>query len=249
MRAAAIIAALGLAGLTAGCDAPRADRPAIKPANLLVAATDREGQLTRARVSTKSGHLLILEPDGSLTEMAVDSDAGRDAFSLTEADLALLGVNLSLDLSHLPPSSMPATAARTQSAQQRALEEFAARTRPLLPDVPAGLPPETFIGAEIRPLGGADGARDDMVAVTANLAPGVDVDVAFAYATCALAGWAETNKAGYARHIRSLSNRSGGGVRIEAIFTLSDGAKPMGLRVMETEDTLRGCADRGIPRA
>jgi len=246
-----ILIALGAGSMLAACGATggQPGRPATKPAMLGVHAIDSQGQPTRARVSTKSGELLILEPDGSVTQLAVDSNGARDAFAVTDADLAGLGVNLSLDLSDLPAAMVvPAARSRRLTAQERALEAFAARSQPLLPMAPAGLAPEKFAGAEVRELGqGSDGTR--MVSVRANLAPGLDAETAFAYATCALADWAETNRAGYARHVRSLPVRAGGKVGIESVFTLSKGPRPMGLRVMEPKDTLRACARLGIPRA
>ena len=239
--------ALGGCLLLAACAGQGDGRPAAKPEMLGVHAIDKQGQLTRASVSTKSGELLILEPDGTVTQMPVDSDGARDAFALTEADLAGLGVNLSLDLSDLP-AALALPAERPPTAQERALAEFAARTRPLLPKAPPGLPPEAFRGAAVSDLGrGEDGAR--MVSVRADLAPGVDADVAFAYATCALAEWAEANEAGYARHVRSLPVRARNTGGIESVFTLSKGPQPLGLRVMEPGDTLRACARLGIPRA
>ena len=63
-----------------------------------------------------------------------------------------------------------------------------------------------------------------------------------------LAGWAKGKDRGYARHIRTLSDKRGGKLLVGSVFTLS-GDKPMGLRVMETRDTLRECKDRGIPAA
>lgn len=246
-----ILIALGAGCLLAACGVsgdPQA-RPAAKPATLGVHAIDSQGQPTHARVSTKSGELLILEPDGSVTQMPVDSNGARDAFAVTDADLAGLGVNLSLDLSHLPAAMrVPSARGRTLTAQERALAAFAARSRPLLPVAPEGLAPEVFAGAAVRDLGqGADGTR--MVSVRADLAPGLDAGVAFAYATCALAEWVDANDAGYARHVRSLPLRQGGKTGIESVFTLSRGARPMGLRVLEAGDTLRACARLGIPRA
>jgi hypothetical protein len=84
--------------------------------------------------------------------------------------------------------------------------------------------------------------------VTANLKPGVDADLAFAYATCALAGWAKGTGRDYARHIRTLQDKRRGKLVIGSVFTLSE-TRPMGLKVMETNDTLRACKDRGIPAA
>jgi hypothetical protein len=56
------------------------------------------------------------------------------------------------------------------------------------------------------------------------------------------------NGEAYGRHVRTLQDTRDGKLTIRAAFTLSD-QKPMGLRVMETEDTLRECKARGIPAA
>lgn len=251
MRAFQAVGVLISCGVLAACSsAPKEHRPLEKPQVLGVHATDRQGQLTRASVSTKSGELVILEPDGSISTMAVDSDTGRDAFSLTDSDLASLGINLSLDLSHLPDSSRSgfAAAQRKLTAQQRALEVFAARTQPFLPIIRKEPDPENYLAALVQPLD-EDGSGDKLVSVTANLVAGVDADEAFAYASCALADWAVTNKAGYARHIRTVSDKGNGKVRIESIYTLSNGSRPLGLQVMTPEDTLHACEERGIPRA
>lgn len=260
MRAAsgisAAVCALTAAGLLAGCGPSDPMRPAAKPDSLSAHATDKQGQLTRARVSTKSGEILILEPDGSLTQLALDSPAGRDAFALTEADLAALGVNLSLDLSHLPVPPGP-SATPQRSAQQRALDEFAARSRPLLPQLRGTISEKSFLGAGVTRLdnggqaamaAGENGAAG-LVAVNAELATGVDAETAFAYATCVMADWAGANEVSYARHVRSLSRRAAGRTRIDAVFTLTQGPRPMGLQVLEPEETLRACAQAGIPHA
>lgn len=242
------VAVLGFGGLLAACAPHATHRPMAKPHMLKVHATDQHGQLTQGRVSTKSGELLILEPDGSVTQLALDSPSGRDAFALTEADLTALGVNLSLDLSHLPAG--PATGgAKPPTAQQRALDAFAARSLPMLPELAANLPENSYLGAKVAQFDKADSAENRLVAVQADLVAGVDAETGFAYATCALADWAEANGIGYARHVRSLSRRSGGKTRIDAVFTLSQDSRPMGLRVMEPKETLRACAQAGIPRA
>ena len=72
--------------------------------------------------------------------------------------------------------------------------------------------------------------------------------MAFAYATCALAGWAKGQNKPFGRHIRTLQERRDGKLVVGSVFTLSD-TRPMGLRVMETQDTLRACRDSGIPAA
>ena len=257
-----LIAAAALVGL-AGCEpvppsaAPSmglATPPQGKPAAVGVKIVDRSAagtRLSRARVSTKSGDILILEPDGSVTEVALDSAAGRDAFEVTESELAALEVNLGLDLSPADIANFDIVAPeprRLPTAQEKALEAFAARTQPALPNLPAGFvaEPADFIGARVDPVPGD--RKGELVEVTANLKAGVDAEVAFAYATCALAGWAKSQGKDFGRHIRTLQNKRNGKLLVGSVFTLSD-SKPMGLRVMETDDTLRSCKDRGIPAA
>ena len=246
----ALIAALAAVLALPGCDGRNpegeAARPKPKPAVLTAAAARPDAQggaaLTRARVSTKSGEILILEPDGSVSTMQLDSPGGRDAFAVAEADLAALHRG--------EPLALGGTGGRAgrQTAQDRALEEFAARSQPALPAWKPGtvVDPADFLGVKVASLS-PDG-RGDLVEVTANLREGVDADLAFSYATCALAGWARDNRATYARHIRTLQDKRNGKLLIGAAFTLS-GDRPLGLRVMETNETLRACRDRGIPAA
>lgn len=250
-----LIAAAALAGCTAAPESMGlATPPKAKPEAVGVKIVDRSAagtKLTRARVSTKSGDILILEPDGSVTEVSLDSPAGRDAFEVTEAELAELEINLGLELSPADIANFDVVSPeprRLPTAQQKALEEFAARTRPALPQFPAGFRanPEDFISVRVDRVAGD--RKGDLVEVTASLKAGVDAEVAFAYATCALAGWAEAQGKDYGRHIRTVQNKRRGQLLIGSVFTLSD-KQPMGLRVMETEDTLRSCKDRGIPAA
>lgn len=228
--------------------------PRAKPDEVKVKIVDRSiagTKLSRARVSTKSGDILILEHDGSVTEVALDSPAGQEAFQVTEAELEALNVNLGLKLKPADVANFDVVAPekpRLPTAQEKALEEFAARTRPALPAFPKGFKadPQDFVAARVQPLAGD--RRGDLVEVRANLRPGVDADVAFAYATCALAGWAKGQNKPFGRHIRTLQERRDGKLVVGSVFTLSD-TRPMGLRVMETQDTLRACRDSGIPAA
>lgn len=247
-------AALVAVVMLAGCFADTGDdgRPRAKPETVTarIATPNRakgEAPLTLARISTKSGEILILEPDGSVTSMDLDSPAGRDAFEVSEADLLALNANLDLDLSGVVAPAA-ARKPRQKTAQEKALEEFARRTQPALPDWKAGtaVAPEDFIGSKVVTLNA--GKQGDLVEVTANLREGVDADIAFSYATCALAGWAKAEGAKYGRHIRTLQDTRDGKLLIGAAFTISDD-KPLGLRVMETKETLRECKARGIPAA
>ena len=246
-----VIAALAGAAMLSGCahGAGGDGRPKPKPETMTArvatpGAAPGEAALTLARISTKSGEILILEPDGQVTTMALDSPQGRDAFAVTEAELMALNTNLDLDLGGIAADDLPPR----QTAQQKALEEFAARTQPALPawDHRAKIDPQDFLGASVASLDpqGLSG----LVEVRAILRKGVDADIAFSYATCALAGWGSRNGAPYGRHVRTLQDSRNGKLMIGAAFTLSE-QKPMGLRVMETEDTLRECKARGIPAA
>lgn len=244
------VAALAGIAVLAGCGGDEVDnRPRPKPETMTArvvtpGAAKGRAPLTLARISTKSGEILILEPDGSVTTMALDSPEGRDAFALSEADLMALNANLDLDLGAGVGRDLPPR----QTAQDKAIEAFAARTQPALPAWAAGteVDPRDFMGARVASLG--TGGASDLVEVTANLREGVDADIAFSYATCALAGWAKRNGEAYGRHVRTLQDTRDGKLLIGAAFTLSD-KKPMGLRVMETEETLRECKARGIPAA
>lgn len=239
--------------LLAGCgETARDGRPPSKPdtltANVVTAGgTADDAPLTRARISTKSGEILILEEDGSVTSMDLDSPEGQNAFAVTEADLMALNSNLDLRLEGVVAPNLP----RRKTAQEKALEEFAKRTQPALPkwDEAIVIDPEDFIAARVDPLDSPNKAKgSDLVEVTANLREGVDADIAFSYATCALAGWAKAEGAKYGRHIRTLQQTRDGKLLIGAAFTISE-SKPMGLRVMETNETLRECKARGIPAA
>ncbi|MFN3273504.1 MAG: hypothetical protein ACK41U_02400 [Paracoccus sp. (in: a-proteobacteria)] len=251
--AALIAGALILAGCGGTAVTSHQDgegRPRAKPAEVtaMLTASGRGGGdvggLTRARISTKSGEILILEPDGSVTTMSLDSDAGRDAFMVSQADLEALNANLDLDFGGMVAPNLP----REKTAQEKALEEFAARAQPALPAAREGVTaqPDDFIAFRIDTLNAGRG--DDLIEVTANLRRGVDADIAFAYATCALAGWADENGVAYGRHIRTLQATRNGKLLVGSAFTVSND-RPLGLRVMETKDTLRECEARGIPAA
>ena len=245
-----MIAALAGAAIVSGCAGGTGqDRPKPKPETMTAkvatpGGTAGKAPLTLARISTKSGEILILEPDGQVTTMALDSPEGQDAFAVTEADLMALNANLDLDLGGMVAADLPPR----QTAQEKALEEFAARTQPALPAWDAGteVDQQIFLGSRVASLDPK--GSSDLVEVTADLREGVDADIAFSYATCALAGWARQNGESYGRHVRTLQDTRDGTLTIGAAFTLSD-EKPMGLRVMETEDTLRECKERGIPAA
>lgn len=237
-------AALGAVLMLSGCFMGDTATTTSRAPAALAAGSAGDGGLGRARISTQSGEILILEEDGTVTTMDLDSPGGRNAFEVSEADLAALNANLDLDFGGLVAPNLPPR----QTAQEKALEEFAALSRPALPVLAEGaeIDPESFIAVKVDALN--EGAGADLVEVTANLRRGVDADIAFSYATCALAGWAKDNGNPYGRHIRTLQAERNGKLLIGSAFLLSDD-RPLGLRVMETEETLRECRARGIPAA
>ncbi|KGJ04628.1 hypothetical protein SAMN04487972_10749 [Paracoccus halophilus] len=240
--------------MLAACGSARDERPRAKPDQLSVvvlksdAGAPGKQVLTRGRISTKSGEILILEPDGSVTEVDLDSAEGRDAFALTEADLMALNENLGLDLSGLP--DMAPVRPREPTAQEKALAAFAARTRPMRLNLPRSFEanPKDFQGALVESYESRRKGGDSLVEVTANLQSGVDADTAFAYATCALANWADAKGTPYARHIRTIRDRKDDQIIVASVFMLS-GERPLGLSVMTTSDTMQECKTRGIPAA
>lgn len=201
---------------------------------------------TTANVSTKSGEILILEPDGRVSTMQLDTPQGRDAFRVTEAQMAALRDG---DDPIWDGVVAKGVKRKGPTAQEIALQEFAAQTGPALPEVKEGaapVDPADFLGVKITTI--SPDRASDLVEVSANLREGVDADIAFSYATCALARWAKDQGTPYARHIRTLQDQRNGKLLIGAAYMLSKD-RPLGLRVMETNDTLRECRDRGIPAA
>lgn len=251
----ALVAGVAALALLTGCAETTTDsRPQPKPAELGVSVVQSDAGapnkkvLSRGRISTKSGDILILEPDGSVSEMKLDSQSGRDAFAVTEADLMALNENLDLDLSGMP--NLGPVRKRAPTAQEKALADFAARSKPMRLNLPKSFAaePKDFLGARVTGLANSRKGADSLVEVSANLRRGVDADTAFAYATCALASWADAKGAPYARHIRTLSDKRNGKVIVGSVYTLST-KKPMGLTVMTTKETLQDCKARGIPAA
>ena len=91
--------------------------------------------LSRGRISTKSGEILILEEDGSVTGLNLDSPEGKDAFAVTEADLMALNANLGWtcrDARHGAGEAAPAH--RTGKGAGRIRR---ARTQPMRLNLPA----------------------------------------------------------------------------------------------------------------
>jgi hypothetical protein len=67
-----------------------------------------------------------------------------------------------------------------------------------------------------------------------------------AYGRCAAAQYALIRGAGFARHVRTTVDKSGGVWRGDAVYTIS-AALPIGMRTIDAEVTVRDCAAQGIP--
>jgi hypothetical protein len=67
-----------------------------------------------------------------------------------------------------------------------------------------------------------------------------------AYGRCAAAQYALIRGAGFARHVRTNVDKTGGIWRGDAVYTISN-ALPNGLRTIDAEVTVRDCAALGIP--
>lgn len=67
-----------------------------------------------------------------------------------------------------------------------------------------------------------------------------------AYAECAAAQYALIRGYGFARHVRTNVNETGGQWQGDAVYTIS-AALPRGLRTIDAEVTTMACAENGIP--
>ena len=69
---------------------------------------------------------------------------------------------------------------------------------------------------------------------------------AVAYAECAAAQYALIRGYGFARHVRTLGDETGGIWRADAVYTISS-ALPRGLQTIDAEVIVAACAEQGIP--
>lgn len=68
----------------------------------------------------------------------------------------------------------------------------------------------------------------------------------FAYAECAAAQYTVIRGFGFARHVRTNTEETGGIWRADAVYTVS-AALPRGTRTIDAEVVLADCQARGIP--
>jgi hypothetical protein len=72
------------------------------------------------------------------------------------------------------------------------------------------------------------------------------IDDVTAYARCAAAQYALIRGYGFARHVRTNVDETGGTWRADAVYTVS-ASLPKGLRTIDAEVTVRDCGEQGIP--
>ncbi|MBA4491992.1 hypothetical protein [Paracoccus sp. S1E-3] len=216
--------------------------PRAKPATLPVQLEGpTEDTSILAGLSTKRGELMILENDGSVTTTKLDSPRGRQTLGQTGDEVYSLASVLVADDS-MPVEALP----KPPTAQDIALEKFAAKRGGLLPARITPTAPEAFLGGKVMAVGGGKTGPADLVMVQVRLQQGVDDSAAFAYATCTLAAWSTTTKTPFARHVRTVKSEDKSVQVVESVFTMSK-TMPLGLAVMEREQTLRDCRAHGIP--
>ncbi|MBW7922772.1 MAG: hypothetical protein H3C51_11805 [Rubellimicrobium sp.] len=73
-----------------------------------------------------------------------------------------------------------------------------------------------------------------------------DPDSVVAYARCAAAGYTLIRGYGFARHVRTLTDRRSGILSADAVYTISP-ALPRGSRTIDAEVVARACRQAGIP--
>lgn len=108
-------------------------------------------------------------------------------------------------------------------------------------DPPADAPfSPGYRGIETRLLG------DDLVNFRVAMTGARDTADVDAYARCAAAQYALIRGYGFARHLRTNVEQTGGIWRADAVYTISP-TLPRGLRTIDAEVTVADCRDQGIP--
>ncbi|MFD1883871.1 hypothetical protein [Paracoccus pacificus] len=194
-----------------------------------------------------AGAIMILESDGSITtEKLGPSKGNAGAVATASADLSQIAAELAA------PADQTGTGlggSRQTAANAAAYSAFMrARGGSVLPPERKDLKvdPSVYQGATVRVV--QSDPRGALVESIVKLQAGVDADTAFAYASCALAGWAKSKGVPYARHIRTIRSEQDNKVHLSSIYVTS-GSQPQGLTIMTTGETLRECKSRKIPAA
>ena len=87
---------------------------------------------------------------------------------------------------------------------------------------------------------------DDLVAFDLTMTGARDATDVKRYGDCAAAQYALIRGYGYARHLRTTTQRSGERWQGDAIYTIS-AERPLGLEILVAEETVLACAEEAIP--
>lgn len=99
---------------------------------------------------------------------------------------------------------------------------------------------QIYRGVETRLLDG------DLVGFAVSLTGASGPEDVIAYSECAAAQYTLIRGYGFARHLRTLVDETGGIWRADAVYTIS-AALPPGERTIDAEVTVANCALNGIP--
>jgi len=97
-----------------------------------------------------------------------------------------------------------------------------------------------YRGIETRLLDG------DLVGIAVEMHGASGPEHVISYAECAAAQYTLIRGYGFARHVRTLVDETGGIWRADAVYTIS-AALPRGARTIDAEVTVANCALNGIP--
>ena len=92
----------------------------------------------------------------------------------------------------------------------------------------------------------AEALATDLVSIRVAMGGARDAEDLADYADCAVAGYALANGFGFARHVRTQVDETGGVWRGDAVYTISPGL-PEGVRTLDAEVVAAACDQTGIP--
>jgi hypothetical protein len=92
----------------------------------------------------------------------------------------------------------------------------------------------------------ADSLDANIVQIHVEMTGARDPSDLTAYADCAIAGYADARGFGFARHVRTNVDETGGLWSADAVYTMSP-ALPAGVRQIDVEAQIDACNQTGIP--
>ena len=117
---------------------------------------------------------------------------------------------------------------------------LAACESPPAPEEEAAAFAPEYLGVETRLLDG------DLVQFRVSMKGARDGQDVLDYAECAAAQYALIRGYGFARHLRTNVHEKGGVWTADAVYTISP-SLPRGLKTIDAEVTVAGCAENAIP--